>query len=70
MLDGFDEITSSYKEAVIDLLHALTQTAVEQARRDVTMILKLLFKTQDELWAVVNTVMNIHVSKCVTNFSS
>jgi len=30
MLDGFDEITSSYKEAVIDLLQALRQTAVEQ----------------------------------------
>jgi hypothetical protein len=30
MLDSFDEITSSYKEMVIDLLQALRQTAVEQ----------------------------------------
>jgi hypothetical protein len=30
MLDGFDEITSSYKETVIDLLQALKQAAVEQ----------------------------------------
>ena len=30
MLDGFDEISPDYKEAVIDLLQALMQTAVEQ----------------------------------------
>ena len=30
MLDGFDEISPSYKETVIDLLQALRQTAVEQ----------------------------------------
>jgi len=30
MLDGFDEISPIYKEAVIDLLQALRQTAVEQ----------------------------------------
>jgi hypothetical protein len=30
MLDGFDEISPSYKETVIDLLEALRQTAVEQ----------------------------------------
>jgi hypothetical protein len=30
MLDGFDEISPSYKETVIELLQALRQTAVEQ----------------------------------------
>ena len=30
MLDGFDEISPSYGQNVIDLLHALRQTAVEQ----------------------------------------
>jgi ankyrin repeat protein len=30
MLDGFDEISPSYKQTVIDLLQALRQTAVEQ----------------------------------------
>jgi len=30
MLDGFDEISPSFKETVIDLLQALRQTAVEQ----------------------------------------
>jgi len=30
MVDGFDEITSSYEETVIYLLQALMQTAVEQ----------------------------------------
>ena len=30
MLDGFDEISPSYKDTVIDLLQALRQTAVEQ----------------------------------------
>jgi ankyrin repeat protein len=30
LLDGFDEISPSYKETVIDLLQALRQTAVEQ----------------------------------------
>jgi hypothetical protein len=30
MLDGFDEITSSYKETVIDLVQAPSQTAVDQ----------------------------------------
>jgi predicted NACHT family NTPase len=30
MLDGFDEISPSYEETVIDLLQALRQTAVEQ----------------------------------------
>jgi hypothetical protein len=30
MLDGFNEITSSYKETVIDLLQAPTQMALEQ----------------------------------------
>jgi hypothetical protein len=30
MLEVFDEITSNYKETVIDLLHALRKTTVEQ----------------------------------------
>jgi c-di-AMP phosphodiesterase-like protein len=30
MLDGFDEITSSYKETAIDLLQALRETVLEQ----------------------------------------
>jgi hypothetical protein len=30
MLDGFDEISPSYKQNVIDLLQQLRQTAVEQ----------------------------------------
>jgi len=30
MLKGFDEIISSYKDTVIDLLQALRQTALEQ----------------------------------------
>jgi hypothetical protein len=30
MLNGFDEISPSYKETVTDLLQVLRQTAVEQ----------------------------------------
>ena len=43
MLDGFDEVSPSYEETVIDLLQALRQTAVEQ----------LWVTTRPHLWNVL-----------------